>query len=219
MQNCRPPSFFCTNTTTLYQTLWLGLIAPDSNISHRWFQTSSTNGGEIHLNHSLKGVSSITFIVEWVQANSTGSNENTLWYSAKSWQSASARSGAQESRPLKSNSSNNLPCLCLMVSLGVWESWDSSAPSSNCASSGGLGTGDAAVLFLTTTTAFLLPCLNLVYVFCTVRPCSKEPSSVHKACTMMLMHSPMWALPAFTGMMWEEKGSMISAFWVYINWS
>ena len=36
--------------------------------------------------------------------------------------------GAQESRPLKSKSSNNLPYLCLMVSLGVWGSWDSSSP-------------------------------------------------------------------------------------------
>ena len=94
---------------------------------------------------------------------------------------------AQESRPLKSNSLNNIPCLCLMVSLGEWGSWDLSAPSSNCSSSGGLGTGNAAtalamrvffqrvceyaVLFLTTTTAFLLPCLNSVYMFCTVRPC------------------------------------------------
>ena len=48
-----------------------------------------------------------------------------------------------------------------------------------------------AMLFLTTTFAFLLPCLNLVYMFCTVWPCGKEPSSVHKACTMMLMHSPV----------------------------
>ena len=61
------------------------------------------------------------------------------------------------------------------------------SPSGNCSSSGGLGTGDAAttlatgvffqriceygVLFLTTMTVFLLPCLNLVYMFCTVRPC------------------------------------------------
>ena len=84
---------------------------------------------------------------------------------------------------------------------------DSSAPSSNCSSSKGSCTGNAAtalamgvffwrvceyaVLFLTTATAFLLPCLNSVYIFCTVRPCGKEPSSVHKACTMTLMHSPM----------------------------
>ena len=85
--------------------------------------------------------------------------------------------------------------------------WDSSAPSKNCSSSGGLGTGNGpttlatwlffqrvckyAVLFLTTVTAFLLPCLKSVYMFWTVRPCGKEPSSVHKACTMMLMHSPV----------------------------
>ena len=114
-------------------------MAPDSNISHRWFQTSSTNSEEIYLNCSLNGVSSVTFIVcsvEWVQPNSTGSNENTSWYLARSQWAASASSGAQESRPLKSNSSNNLLCLCLMVSLGVWGSWDSSSPSSNCSSSG-----------------------------------------------------------------------------------
>ena len=66
----------------------------------------------------------------------TGSNENTSWYLARSQWAASTSFGAHESRPLKSNSSNNLPCLCLMVSLGVWGSWGSSAPSSNCTSSG-----------------------------------------------------------------------------------
>ena len=210
MQNHRLPSFFHTDTSALHQALWLGLTAPDSNISHRWFQTSSTNSRGIHLNRSLKAVLSITFIVcsmEWVQPNSTGSNENMSWYLARSQWAASTRSGAQEYRPLKSNSSNNLPCLCLMVSLGVWGSWGSPAPSNNHTSSGGSGTGNTAttlatgvffqrvcenaVLFLTTTTAFLLPCLNLVYVFFTVRPCGKEPSSVHKACTMMLIHSPV----------------------------
>ena len=117
--------------------------------------------------------------VEWVKPNSTGSNENMSWYLAKSQQAAYISSGAQESRPLKSNSSNNLPCLYLMASLGVWGFWGSSAPSSNWNSSEGLGTGDAAtalatwvlfwrvceyvVLFLTTMTAFLLPCLNSLY--------------------------------------------------------
>ena len=61
IQNCKLPSFFCTNTTALHQALWLGLMAPDSNISHRWFLTSSTNGGRIHLNCSLKGVSICDF--------------------------------------------------------------------------------------------------------------------------------------------------------------
>ena len=152
MQNCRLPSFFCTNTTALHQALWLGLIAPDSNISHRWFQTSSTNGGGICLNHSLKGVSSVTFIVcfvEWVQPNSAGFNENISWYLARSQWAASANSGAQESRPLKSNSLNNLQCLCLMVSLAVWEFWGSSTPSCDWTSSGGLGTGNAATALAT----------------------------------------------------------------------
>ena len=129
MQNCRPPSFFLINTTTLHHILWLDWIAPDSSISCRWFWTSSTRGGEICLNHSLKGVSSVTFIVcsvEWVQPNSTGSNENISWYLAKSWPVASASLGGQESKPLKSSSSNNFPCLCLTVNLGVWGSWDSS---------------------------------------------------------------------------------------------
>ena len=63
MQNHRLPSFFFTNTTSLHQALWLGQIAPDSSISHRWFPTSSNNSWGIHLNHSLKGVSSITFIM------------------------------------------------------------------------------------------------------------------------------------------------------------
>ena len=148
-------------------------MAPDSNISCRWLLTSSTNGGGICLNCSLKGVSSVTFMVcsmEWVQPNSAGSNENTSWYLASSWHAASASSGVQESRLLKSNLSNNLPCLYLAVSLGVWESWDSPAPSNNCSPSGGSGTGNAAtalvtrvffwrvcryaVLFLTTMTAF-----------------------------------------------------------------
>ena len=123
----------------LHQALWLGLMAPDSNISFKWFLTSSTNGSGIHLNPSLKGVSSVTFIicsVEWVQPNSAGSSENTSWYSAKSQHAAPASSGVQESRLLQSNSLNNFPCLCLTVSLGVWESWDSSTPSSNCSPSG-----------------------------------------------------------------------------------
>ena len=91
MQNCRPASFFLTNTTTLHHALWLGLIAPVSSISHRWFQTSSTRGRGIHLNLSLKGVSSVTFImcsVEWVQPNSTWGPMKThcgTWPRASGW--------------------------------------------------------------------------------------------------------------------------------------
>ena len=152
MQKCKLPSFFHTGTMALYQTLWLGLIVPNSNISFKWFLTSSTNGGGIHLNCSLKGVSSVTFMicsVEWVQPNSAGSNENTLWYSARSQQATSANSGIQESRPLKSNSLNNLPCLCLTLSLGVWKSGDSLVPSWNPLDLGGSGTGNAAATLVT----------------------------------------------------------------------
>ena len=110
IQNCKPTSFFCTNTTALHQALWLGLMAPDSNNSHRWLLTSSINGGGIHLNHSLKGVLSVTFVVcsmEWVQPNSAGSNKNMSWYLARIQQAVSSSSGTQESMPLKSNLSNN----------------------------------------------------------------------------------------------------------------
>ena len=122
MQNCRRPFFFLTNTTTSHQALWWGLIVPDSSISCRWFQTSSTSSGGICLNCSLKGVSSVTLIVclvEWVQPNSTGSNENMLWYWARSWWAASANPRGQEFNPLKSSLSNSFPCICLMVNLEV----------------------------------------------------------------------------------------------------
>ena len=152
MQNCRPPSFFLTNSTTLDQALWLGWMAPASNISHRLFQTSSNNSRGICLNHSLKGVSSFTFImcsVEWVQPNSAGSNENTWWYLAMSQQAASANLGAQEPKPLKSNSSNNLPCLCPTVSLGGMGTLGLIYPSCNWASLGGSSTGNATTALAT----------------------------------------------------------------------
>ena len=143
--------------------------------------------------------------VEWVQPNSAGSNENTSWYLARSQWAVSTNSGVQESRLLKSNSSNNFPCLCLTVSLGVWKSVDLPIPSCNPLDLGGPGTVDTAatlatgvfwrvcryaVLFLTTTTAFLLPFLNSVYVFCMVRPGGKVPSQIHSTCTITFICSP-----------------------------
>ena len=126
MQDCKSPYFFLTNTTALHHALWLGQIVPNSSISWRWLWTFSTRGRGICLNCSLKGVSCVTLIVcsiDSVQSNSTGSNENTLWYLAKSWWAASTSSGGQESNPRKSSSSNNFPCFCLTVNLGVWGSW------------------------------------------------------------------------------------------------
>ena len=56
MQNHKPPSFFLTSTMALHHTLWLGWIGLASSISLRWQRTSSTRGGDIHLNCSLKGL-------------------------------------------------------------------------------------------------------------------------------------------------------------------
>ena len=143
IQKCKPLSFFLTNTTMLHHTLWLGHMAPDSNISSRWLWTSSTKGEGIHLNHSLKGVSSVNLIicsVDWVQPNLAGSNEKILWYSAKSCWAESASSGGPNSNPLRSSSSNSFPCLCLMVNLGVWGLWGLFSPSGNLVSTSSSGT-------------------------------------------------------------------------------
>ena len=140
IQNHKLPSFFCTNTTVLHQALWLGLMTPDSNIFpqvvpnllNQWWGNLSKL--------MLRGSVICDFYCMFCgmgTAQLAGSIENMSWYLVRSWWAASASSGAQESRPLKSSSSNNLPCLCLTLSLGVWGSWDSSAPSSNCSSSGG----------------------------------------------------------------------------------
>ena len=150
MQKCKLPSFFLTNMMLLHHALWLGLMAPDSNISFRWFLTSSTIGSGIHLNHSLKGVSSVTFMVcsvEWVQPSSAGSNENTSWYSARSWHASSANYGAQVFKPLRSNSSNSLLHLCLIVNFGVWGSIHVSSSTCKLSGLGGLGTGSTDVNF------------------------------------------------------------------------
>ena len=181
IQECRPPSFFLINTTALHHTLWLGQIAPESNISHKCIWMSPTNGEGMHLNHSLNGVSSVTSImclVKWVQPSSLGSNEKTSWYSAKrEWVEATS-SGGQDSNPLRSNSSNNFSCLCFTVSLGVWWLWTPSDASIKPVYTGGSSTHVTVtalatvvfflrvwgytILFLTTTVTFLLPLHNSV---------------------------------------------------------
>ena len=175
IQKHRPPSFFWTNTTALHHTLWLGQIMPESNISHRCAQTSSTNGGGICLKSSLNGVSLVTLItcsVEWVQPSLLGFREETLWYSAKrDWVEATSWVG-QDSNPLRSNSSNNFSCLCFMVCFGAYRPWASSGASVQSVCTGNpsthvtmtvLATGvfflrvwGYAILFLTTTVTFLL---------------------------------------------------------------
>ena len=209
MQKHWPPSFFLANTTALHQALWLGLIVPDSSISCRWLWTSSTGSRRICLNHSLKGVSSVTFImclVEWVQPNSTGSNENTLWYLARSQLAASASPGGQESNLLKSSSLNSFPYLCLTVNLGVWGSWGSSPPLLQLSLHGWFGywehwncPGHWGFLLEGLQVSCTVPyhhdclftsspqlCVHVLY-----SEALQQRSLVCKACTRMLIHPPV----------------------------
>ena len=59
IQNWRVPSFFHTRTMALHQGDLDGRIAPPSSMSCRFSQTSSSRGGAICQNRSLKGSSSI----------------------------------------------------------------------------------------------------------------------------------------------------------------
>ena len=61
MQNRRPPSFLRTKTTMLHQGDWDRHITPPSNISWMCSRTSSTNGGAMCRNCSLKGLVSNNF--------------------------------------------------------------------------------------------------------------------------------------------------------------
>ena len=181
MQKCRLLSFFWTSTTALHHILWLGWIVPESNISHRCAQTSSTNGEGICLICSLNGVSSVTLItcsITWGQPSSQGSKEKMLWYSVRSEWAESASSGGQDPKPLKSNFSNRFSCLCSVVIFGIWMPWVSSNASimpGHICSSGTwlaattLATGilffrvwGYAILFLTMTVTHLLPLCILV---------------------------------------------------------
>ena len=59
IQNWRVPSFFRMRTMALHQGDLDGQIAPPSSMSCRFSQTSSSRGGAIRRNRSLKGSSSI----------------------------------------------------------------------------------------------------------------------------------------------------------------
>ena len=106
MQKCRPLSFLCTNATALHHGLWLGQIVPTSNISFTCAWTSSTMGGGILWNLSLKGSSSTTLIscfARSVQPNSPGSREKISWYSANRAWTAAWFSSHHPSRPDRSS--------------------------------------------------------------------------------------------------------------------
>ena len=122
MQKHRLPSFFLTNTTVLHQALWLALIVPDSIISHRWLQTSSTNDRGIHLNHPLKGVSSVTFIVcsvEWGTAQFCGVQQKHVMVLGQEPVGSICQLWRPRAQPTQIQFMKQFPCLCLTVNLGV----------------------------------------------------------------------------------------------------
>ena len=85
MQKCSPLSFLHTNTTGLPLGLWLGQLAPTSNIFVMCAWTSSSMGRRILWKHSLKGSLSTTLIscfTRLVQPNSPGSKKKKSWYLA-----------------------------------------------------------------------------------------------------------------------------------------
>ena len=95
-----------TCMTVLHSGLWLGQIAPTSNISFTCAQTSSTMGWGILWTYSLKGSLSTTLIscfARLVQPSSTGFKEKTSWYWGNKVWVATWFGSDQPSRPDKSS--------------------------------------------------------------------------------------------------------------------
>ena len=123
VQKHRPPSFLCTSTTTLHHGIWLGQIAPTSNISFTCTWTSSTKREGILWNLSLKGSSSTTLISHFdksVQPSSPGSRKKMSWYSAnRAWAAAWFLSD-HLSRPDKTSLWKSSFFLCSTIILVHW---------------------------------------------------------------------------------------------------
>ena len=120
MQKRSDPSFFLTSTTALHQGLLLGHITPASSIILRWAHTSSSCGGGILQNLSLKGgvsgsLRTILCLVALVWPVSCFSNEKMSWYSFRRLRAFSACSLGQASRPVRSSFSRSNSCLSASV--------------------------------------------------------------------------------------------------------
>ena len=131
MQKCRPPSFLHTNTTVLHHGLCLGWIAPASNISFMCVQTSSTMGGGILWNCSLKDLLSTTLISCFAksgQHSSLGSNKKMSWYSANKFWRVTWLTSYHPSRPDKSSCWKSTSFLHSINILVHWMPCTSSMP-------------------------------------------------------------------------------------------
>ena len=143
-----------TNTTALHQGLWFGQVAPASNISSTCAWTSSTIGGGILWNLSLKGSSSITLIscfTRSVQPNSPGSKEKMSWYSAsRTWVAAWFLSD-HLSRPDKSSCWKSISFLHSTNSFVCWIPWLLSSFSNVLGATSTWGTPFVATTWVTLT--------------------------------------------------------------------
>ena len=122
-QNRRPPSFLQTRTTMLHQGDCDGQITPPSSISWICSRTSSTKGGAIRRNRSLKGSVSnncITCSAVSVHSISFRSREKILWCSISICLNFRASLGGHSfnlsSPPSFQSISNNNFCLSLTIS-------------------------------------------------------------------------------------------------------
>ena len=109
--NWRLPSFLCTSTTGLAHGLVDLCMAPISNISWRFFLTSSCWWGGILLYLSLKSVLLLSLISCWtkeVLPNSFMFRANKCWYSSRSFLTEHCCCSVYDSIPVRSNFSKNL---------------------------------------------------------------------------------------------------------------
>ena len=143
MQNRRVPSFFLTRTMALHQGDFEGQIAPPSNMSCRFSQTSSSRGGAIPRNLSLNGLSSISsmmYSAVSVQPISFFSREKIWWCSINirlNFRASSRGHSSSCSNPPSCRSSSIRSfCRSSMVNLGASFPW----ASANSLASSGEGT-------------------------------------------------------------------------------
>ena len=203
MHKCRLSSFLHTKTTALHHGLWLGQIAPASNISFIYTQASSSIRGGILWNLSLKGSSSTTLIscfAKSVKPNSPGSMEKMSWYSVNRAWAATQFLFDHLSRPYKSSCWKSNFFLC-------WIPYISSIFSrvSGVTFTGGTAFAattwvtltplviviQVAIRFYTTTPTCLLPEITSVYIFTTIKPWGKwVPSPPFRDWVITCMLSP-----------------------------
>ena len=152
IQKCKPLSFFHTNTMVLHQATlarsdgarFQHFLQVIPNLLNHWqwnsFKPFFKKGIVSYFYYMLCRMSTTQL------CQIQGEHVHGIWPGAGE---LSASSRVHKSRPFKSNSSNNLPCLCLTLSPGVWGSWELPAFSCNFSPLGGPGTGNAATALAT----------------------------------------------------------------------